>query len=171
MGISSPCGSETLSRSLDIVILIDPSGHVLDAKTGQPIKGVSVTLYHVPNALPDTAIQTRDCRIASRRGGISWDVLLPATLMDSRRVDPLGDARLGFTPTITPEVYSQTTGTDGRYAWDVAEGCWYVLAQAPNYLDKVSPLVGVPPAVLDLDIHLTLGVTPKVVVNLPLIRR
>ena len=49
----------------------------------------------------------------------------------------------------------QITGDDGRYGWNVVTGCWYVVVEAPGYLTKTSPLVGVPPEVTDLDLNLT----------------
>ena len=36
----------------------------------------------------------------------------------------------------------QVTGSDGRYSWDVAEGCWYVVVEAEGYASTVSPVVG-----------------------------
>jgi hypothetical protein len=47
----------------------------------------------------------------------------------------------------------------------VVEGCWYVAVQAKGYKTRISPLVGVPPAVTDLDLKLTPGAD----VYLPLI--
>ena len=54
-----------------------------------------------------------------------------------------------------PAVNPQYTDADGRYGWDVAEGCYYVVVLADGYAERVSPIVGVPPAVTDLDLELT----------------
>jgi hypothetical protein len=43
----------------------------------------------------------------------------------------------------------------GRYGWDVAAGCWYVVVRAPGYETVTSPVVGVPPEVTDLDLDLS----------------
>jgi hypothetical protein len=36
----------------------------------------------------------------------------------------------------------------------VVKGCWYIQVQAEGYQTLVSPLVGVPPAVSDLNVSL-----------------
>ncbi|HZY41677.1 MAG TPA: hypothetical protein VFF59_06725 [Anaerolineae bacterium] len=56
---------------------------------------------------------------------------------------------------ISPDVNPQITGADGRYGWNVVTGCWYVVVDALGYASKISPLVGVPPEVTDLDLELT----------------
>jgi hypothetical protein len=43
---------------------------------------------------------------------------------------------------------------EGRYGWDVAKGCWYITVEAEGYQTRVSPAVGVPPAVTDLNLTL-----------------
>ncbi len=62
-------------------------------------------------------------------------------------------------PVSAPPLIPQTTETDGRYVWDIEEGCWYIIVNAPDYATQVSPLFGVPPAVTDLDITLAKGRT------------
>jgi hypothetical protein len=59
-------------------------------------------------------------------------------------------------PSISPVVNPQETGADGRYGWDVVEGCWFVVVSAPGYEGAISPVVGVPPAVTDLDLEIRL---------------
>jgi hypothetical protein len=44
----------------------------------------------------------------------------------------------------------------------VAKGCWYVVVRAEGYESRVSPVVGVPPEVTDLDLALTPDATPAV---------
>jgi len=135
------------------VQLYDPSGRVSDADTGQAVEGASVTLYRVPGAFPDTATETRDCRTTITRQGSDWSD------------EPAAEAGLGVavnpdlfvvngTQEISPTANPQVTGSQGRFAWDVIEGCWYVAVQAKGYVTKTSPLVGVPPAITDLDIAL-----------------
>ena len=53
----------------------------------------------------------------------------------------------------------------------MAEGCYYVLVIAAGYEDKVGPVVGVPPAVMDLDLKLTPLATPAPKLYLPLVSR
>lgn len=69
---------------------------------------------------------------------------------------------------INPQMNPQITGSDGGYAWDVVEGCWFVAVEAPGYRTVISPMVGVPPEVTDLHIALTPGGAE---VYLPLIQR
>ena len=70
---------------------------------------------------------------------------------------------------MSPAVNPQRTGADGRYGWDVATGCWYVGVSAPGYASVNSPIVGVPPAVTDLDIELKPAGQHKV--YLPLLQK
>lgn len=146
-------------------ILIDPSGYVTDAGTGQPIQDATVTLYRVPSALPDTRTTTRECRtVDTRPGGITgtWDVLQPATANLGVFEEP------GFSPAaIDPPINPQRTDEAGHYGWDVIRGCWYLKVEAPGYFTKYSAVVGVPPEVTDLNIVLD----PWPRVFLPLIIR
>ena len=145
----------------------DPSGQITDAETGQPITNAIVTLYRVPNALPDLPGQTRDCRIVDTRGGNNWNNLPTAEIASGTKIDPLADA-LNDLQQINPQANPQITGSEGRYAWDVVEGCWFVVVEATGYARKVSPLVGVPPAVTDLNLQLNKAAN---VIYLPLVRR
>jgi hypothetical protein len=144
----------------------DPSGIITDAQTGLLVKDATVTLYRVPQAMPDPGLTpVGDCRtIQTRPGGPAgdWDSL------------PLAAPGLGvvedsaFTPArIDPPLNPQVTGSDGRYGWDVIMGCWYIKVEAPGYFTKYSAVVGVPPEVTDLDIALE----PWKKVYLPLIMR
>jgi hypothetical protein len=128
--------------------LYDPSGIIRDADTLQPIVGATVTLQRVPSALPDTPSLTRDCRtIDTRPGGVGgvWSGTAGGGIFEQP----------GFEPAqISPNVNPQITGADGRYGWNVVTGCWYVTVSADGYASKISPLVGVPPEVTDLDLTL-----------------
>ncbi|MBX3015943.1 MAG: hypothetical protein KF832_30765 [Caldilineaceae bacterium] len=147
----------------------DPSGQITDANTGQPIKNATVTLYRVPNALPDLPGQTRDCRTVDTRGGSSWNHLPSAEITSGIAIDPLTDALNGMQQ-INPQANPQLTGSEGRYAWDVVEGCWFIIVEAAGYARKISPLVGVPPAVTDLHLALAPASLAKQI-YLPLIRQ
>ena len=126
--------------------LYDPSGIIRDAGTLQPIVGATVTLQRVPGALPDTPALTRDCRTIDTRPGGVWSGTAGGGIFEQP----------GFAPAqISPNVNPQITGADGRYGWNVVTGCWYVVVDAPGYASKISPLVGVPPEVTDLDLTLT----------------
>jgi hypothetical protein len=136
-------------------MLHDPSGQITDAK-GNPIVGAVVSLYQVPGAIPDADQQINDCRtIESRPGGVNGDwSSVPVAQRDAGFwVNPDLTA-IQSTGSISPTVNPQVTGSDGRYAWDVTTGCWYVIVKADGYIDAISPLVGVPPEVTDLDIIL-----------------
>ncbi len=60
----------------------------------------------------------------------------------------------GFTKVVTPSFNPQTTGKDGRYAWAVDNGCWYVHAEAPFYQQKTTAVVGAPPTLADANLQL-----------------
>lgn len=153
MVVSYSCGAEEQATEAGEIVLIDPSGQVTDMTTGQPITSAIVTLYRVPDALPDTATETRDCRTVDTRGGNNWSNLPAASLDEGIVVNPeLG--LINGSQEISPTVNPLTTGNDGRYAWDVVEGCWYVAVEAEGYHTLVSPVVGVPPEVTDLDMAL-----------------
>jgi len=55
---------------------------------------------------------------------------------------------------IDPAVNPQITTAQGRYGWNVAAGCWYVVVAKTGYNTLTSPVVGVPPEVTDLDLQL-----------------
>jgi hypothetical protein len=126
--------------------LYDPSGIIRDANTLQPVVGATVTLERVVGALPDTPSLTRDCRTIDTRPGGVWSGTASGGAFEQPGFAP---------PQISPDVNPQITGDDGRYGWNVVTGCWYVVVEAPGYLTKISPLVGVPPEVTDLDLNLT----------------
>jgi len=163
------CGGLTITVIIGIVVLIDPSGQITDVNTGAAIPGATVTLYQRPNALPDSNGQTRDCRTVETRGGNDWNNQPSATLNNSEQINGLAEA-ISASPQISPTINPQITGNDGRYAWDVVTGCWYIVVSAPGYQTKVSPLVGVPPAVTDLHMALTPGANAQTI-YMPLIRR
>jgi len=48
----------------------------------------------------------------------------------------------------------QTTGADGRYAWNTVAGNYKVSASADGFITQESPIVPIPPPVLDLDVTL-----------------
>jgi alpha-tubulin suppressor-like RCC1 family protein len=147
--------------------LYDPSGYVRNVNTSQPITNATVLLYKVPFALPDTSTQTRDCRtIETRPGGVSgnWNSLPPANISTGLLEDPTFSP-----PRIDPPANPQLTDAEGHYGWDVTTGCWFVVVSAPGYVTKISPAVGVPPEVTDLDMYLIPEGAYKV--YLPLVRK
>lgn len=96
------------------------------------------------------------------RNGDTWDNEPAANPHLSAALNGTIDTAL-----MSPNVNPQRTDVGGRYGWDVAEGCYYVLVTATGYADKVSPIVGVPPAVTDLHLKLT----PLRSIFLPVISR
>jgi hypothetical protein len=68
---------------------------------------------------------------------------------------------------IDPPINAQKTDANGHYGWDVVEGCWYITVQARGYRTVYSPVVGVPPAVMDLDLDLP----PNPTIFLPIVTR
>lgn len=147
--IVAVCDSVVIPNTVLLIVLYDPSGIVSDAVTGAPVSGATILLYKVPFALPDSGGATGDCRTVDTRPGSDWSGVAAPALSSG----VLADTTL--TPAeISPLINPQITGADGRYGWDVAIGCWFVKAEAPGYLPRISALVGVPPEVTDLDLAL-----------------
>lgn len=161
-----PAGSShnmQVEVTCDVVVIIDvgsiqlydPSGYITDANTGAAIEGATVMLYRVDGATPDTSSTTGDCRTVDTRPADSsgqfgaWSGVPSASIGDGYPVS--SDL---FSGGFSPEINPQVTGSDGYYGWDVALGCWYVVVEAEGYLTAISPMVGVPPEVTDLDIAL-----------------
>lgn len=153
ISVKHTCNLQSNTTVVGAVVLFDPSGLITDAENGEPIPNATVTLYQVPDAIPDQDGQTHDCRTLNTRGGNSWVNLPPSAVVAGESIDPITDA-INNAVRIAPAVNPQVTGLDGSYAWDVIEGCWFITVEAPGYLPRVSPLVGIPPAVTDLDMQL-----------------
>ncbi len=164
------CSGKEEKKNIGRIVLVDPSGKVTDAVTGSLIEGATVTLYKVPGWRAQRADDittgnlTSTCQSVATKNG-SWNQPAPTTLgiLPNPEVDELNG-----TQEISPSVVSQITGTNGRYSWDVVEGCWYVMVQAPGYNSAVSMVVGVPPEVTDLDVVLQ-PLSRETIIYLPLI--
>jgi len=146
--VTYSCGGQTVEQKVG-KIYIDPSGNVTDDK-GNPIAEAIVTLYNVPGWRPKQTVDDNtpnSCQShLSKEATAPWNQAAPVTQ---------GVMALAQSETFTPAVNPLTTNDGGRYQWDVTEGCWYVTVQADGYETKVSSVVGVPPAVTDLDLALT----------------
>ncbi len=130
-------------------ILIDPSGFITDAETGEPIVNAKVTLYKLDNwTTKESAadIRPNTCHTLETRGDITWNKMVAAPEV-GRPANPAADPQ-EIDPTVNP-FYTDSTG---YYSWDVSEGCWYIVVEADGYETRVSPAVGIPPEVTDLDL-------------------
>jgi hypothetical protein len=87
----------------------------------------------------------------------TWENLPPAGSLDDLPGYPAVPESGLFDPAVT----TQATDAQGRYGWDVAGGCWYVVIEADGYTTRVSPAVGVPPEVTNLDLTLDLILGPQ----------
>lgn len=149
--VSATCGLIVTTTTIGSIVLFDPSGAVTDAVTRAPVVGAQVTLLRVPGWQPrrgpdDSRPETCESN-ASKPAGAPWSQPAPVHL--GVLVDPVADAAR-FEPDLNPE----TTNVDGWYGWDVAAGCWFVTVTADGYRTLISPVVGVPPAVTDLNLAL-----------------
>jgi len=146
-----------VSNSVDVgkIVLYDPSGYLTDAVTGEPVIGATVTLYKVPEWRAKTSTDDNEentCQSNLSKG--EDDPWSQAVTEEGVVADPDSGE---IDPAVNPLVSDQV----GHYAWDVAAGCWYVVVEAEGYERKISPLVGVPPEVTDLDLELTPLSTPS----------
>nr|MBA3469147.1 hypothetical protein [Herpetosiphonaceae bacterium] len=143
------CGTITVTKYLGKIEIIDPSGYITDSVTGNPIAGAAVTLYHVPEWVAKTSVDDDDLDTCesnlSKASGAAWSQ--PAPTEQGVPADP-------NITLMSPGTSTQITGGDGYYGWDVGAGCWYVEVSAPGYMPLVSPVVGVPSEVTDLDLAL-----------------
>jgi len=135
--------------TIGTINLYDPSGTIRDARTGQPVAGATVTLYQVPGWSPKTGptdTRPNTCESnASKAAGVPWSQ--PAPIALGIIVNPQ-------VTTVAPALSYQLTDNAGYYGWDVSAGCWYVHVTASGYVSFTSPVVGVPPAVTDLNLVL-----------------
>ncbi|PDW01206.1 leucine-rich repeat domain-containing protein [Candidatus Chloroploca asiatica] len=148
--VAYTCNGNDGTLPIGQIVLYDPSGIVSDAETGAPVVGARVTLFHVPGWMPrtgptDTRPNTCESHL-SKAADAPWSQPAPTDL--GTIVNP------ELTP-VAPELSFQHTDATGYYGWDVSEGCWYVRVEATGYTTLVSPVVGVPPEVTDLDLVLS----------------
>lgn len=154
VNVSWECNGTPEEEEVGEIVLYDPSGYITDGETGEPIKGATVTLYRIPNWLPDTDTETRNCRTVNTRNGADWGNEPDASIDLGVLINPALNPTEEISPTINPQV----TNHEGYYGWDVVQGCWYVVVQAEGYETRISPVVGVPPEVTDLNLALTSAV-------------
>jgi len=82
-----------------------------------------------------------------------------------KRLNPVQSTYVEMSPTLhagmfEPEVNPQTTGSDGRYAWNVVAGEYLIEVEVAGCSPATSEAVTVPPPVTDLDVGLTCHGTP-----------
>ncbi len=148
--VTATCGVTPTQTVVGYITLYDPSGIVSDKQTGQPVVGATVTLYQVPGWEPKTGpddARPNTCESnLSKPAGATWSQPAPTAL------------GIVANPEVTvtaPKISYQQTTAAGYYGWDVPQGCWYVTVAAAGYEPFTSPVVGIPPAVTDLDLALT----------------
>lgn len=144
------CASLKLVTTVGKIELYDPSGYITDAVTGAPVVGATVTLHKATGLTIETAADASDttCPTPATKPAGAWSMPAPTDPSSFVVANPYGGE-------ISPEVNPTLTNAAGYYGWDVATGCWFVTVTAPGYLPLTSPVVGVPPAVTDLDLELT----------------
>lgn len=166
LSVRATCGVTTTETVVGYITLYDPSGIVSDVRNSQPIAGATVTLYQVPGWEPKTGPtdnRPNTCESnLSKPAGTPWSQPAPTEL------------GIVVNPEVTvtaPQIPYQQTTAAGAYGWDVPQGCWYVTVTAGGYEPFTSPVVGVPPAVVDLDLALTPSGGVDFKVFLPLVLR
>jgi hypothetical protein len=152
LSIQATCPNGVFVNTIGKIQLYDPSGYITDAVTGNPIEGASVTLYNVPGwtakQFPGDATPNTCESNLSKEPDAPWSQPAPVALgvVANYYADP---------PIMNPQVNPFITNSAGYYGWDVAAGCWFVVVEADGYQTLISPVVGVPPEVTDLDLALT----------------
>ena len=147
-----PDGTSTSSDTIASIVLYDPSGDITDAETDAAIEGATVTLFKMPDSWGPE--QTADSDPTTCQSNLTkpeneaWSQQLTAQQL------ALAEEANPFSGLIDPQVNPQQTNVNGRYGWNVAEGCWFVTVEKEGYEDLTSPVVGVPPEVTDLDLEL-----------------
>lgn len=143
-------GETTQMTKVGQIVLYDPSGFVTDSVTDAPVVGAEVFLYKVPTWTPKTdavgPLGDSECHTNESKDGAPWSQQAPVGL---------GSLVTAASPEISPNVNPFITNAAGYYGWNVATGCWYVRVVADGYQELVSPVVGVPTEVTDLDLELT----------------
>jgi hypothetical protein len=155
------CGATATPRLVGRMIVCDPRGHISVEKINPPgIQSVNalVQIRQAPSAFQPNDEDGTSCRTTNERLATSTATSTKEWLDWSGEATPtlpFGSAPMGNT---TPSTHSQTT-TNGSYAWDVEDGCYYVLVdpQGSELPTRVSPLVGVitDQPVTDLNLHYT----------------
>ena len=147
--VSATCGATTTETLVGYVRLHERSSTITSERTGLPVTNATVTSYRVPGWLPRTAPdddRPNTCEsYLSKPDDAAWSQPAPTHL----GIIPNGDVTY-----MMPVLPYQRTMPSGNYGWDVGEGCWYVTVEAPGYVSHVSPVVGVPPQVVDLNLVL-----------------
>ncbi|MEZ4727816.1 MAG: hypothetical protein R3E79_11865 [Caldilineaceae bacterium] len=167
LSVQVDCAGNETTTTVGSIQLYDPSGVITRRLPANRSCNATVTLYRVPGWAPkQSADDTRENTCQSNRSKATnapWSQSAPVEL--GRLVNPEEDA-------ISPTVNRMPTDNAGRYGWDVSQGCWYVVVTAPGYTMLVSPVVGVPPAVTDLDLRLApIVVDPQHALYLPMVQR
>ena len=148
--------TDTTIGGISFVTTAGINGQVRDATTGDPVVDAMVTLYKVPGwrvrtGPDDTALDSCES-LQSKAADIAWSQPAPPELGEwlSAEVDPTVAAAQ-----INPIHNPQTTVADGRYAWQLMAGCWYVEVAADGYLTTVSSVIGSSETPVVLDVVLT----------------
>jgi len=150
MYITTDCDLPNEWRSVGSLHPYDPSGAIVDAISGRPVVGAMVTLYRVPGWYPkigpvDDRPNTCESNL-SKASGAAWSQPAPTDLGVMMVFDDY---------CFPPNVPHMETNSQGQYGWDLEDtGCWYVAVERPGYQKLISPVVGAPPAVADLDLIL-----------------
>lgn len=170
------CPGGTFQHTVGTIELYDPSGiisQVLPGSgsssgfaaaeapvVGEPLAGASVLLYRVPSYRPETAADDdpTTCQTTATRPSEGFNQPPPSDPALSEVVDPLGGLIL---PTVNPFI----TNPAGLYGWDVAAGCYFIVVSADDFRNRTSSLVGVPPAVTDLNLALVGDVAPETTIT------
>ena len=122
--------TQTFSRPLGGIVLIDPSGVVHDKAR-----------YDAAIAAGETADEART--IAAIAG---------ATVRLQRKTSGVWANVLSGDPGISPNINPEVTKADGLYQWDVSAGVYRVVVTRVGYVMQTSSEVDIPPAVTDLHI-------------------
>ncbi len=169
-------GKEYYQTIAKVVILIDPSGKVINKVTKKPVPNVKATLYQLVDKNWQPVISTGGVDLTKLANYLKNGYTPEELVNDLTVCQPGGDAYpcswQVWDGTFSDQVNPQYTDENGKYGWDVPE--WYYYVAFEDIDDETnwefesfnSYVVHIPPAVTDLDQYIVTNDVPEFVKNI-----
>ncbi len=169
-------GKEYYQTIAKVVILIDPSGKVINKVTKKPVPNVKATLYQLVGKNWQPVISTGGVDLTKLANYLKNGYTPEELVNDLTVCQPGGEAYpcswQVWDGTSSDQVNPQYTDENGKYGWDVSE--WYYYVAFEDIDDETnwefesfnSYVVHIPPAVTDLDQYIVTNDVPEFVKNI-----